>query len=292
MDVLLAILGQFGFYGLLTVGIAVVFAATRVVNLAQGDLAMCGAYAAATLTGAPFGPRTLIALLAGVPVLLLVERLLLRGAVLDGLAAMLVTWGLGMALRQGAELVFTGTARTVPVPVEGTVDVLGAPYPAYRLVCALTASAVVVLVLVLARRTGWGLTLRAVADNPDMAAVLGTDPRRLRTVAFVVGGLLAVLAGALYSPVLAVSPGMGFTLLVPVFFGLLLSRPGALGTAAGAALFVSALSVLLRTRLSDTVAEALFYAVVVAIAALRSRPWIGRFSAWFRRPSSAAPSAV
>ncbi|MEF9887252.1 branched-chain amino acid ABC transporter permease [Streptomyces sp. P9-A4] len=283
MDVLLAILGQFGLYGLLTVGIAVIFAATRVVNLAQGDLAMAGAYVAATVTAAPFGVRTLIALAVGAPLLLLMERLLLRGAVLDGLSSMLVTWGLGMALRQGAELLFTGTSRTVAVPVEGTVSVLGTPYPAYRLVCALTATAVVCLVLVLARRTGWGLTLRAVADNPDMAAVLGTDPRRLRTAAFTVGGLLAVLAGVLYSPVLAVNPSMGFGLLVPVFFGLLLSRPGALGTAAGAALFVSALSVLLRTWLSDTLAEALFYAVVVAIAALRSRPWIGRFSAWFRR---------
>lgn len=76
---------------------------------------------------------------------------------------------------------------------------------------------------------------------------------------------------------------MGFGLLVPVFFGLLLSRPGSLVTAAVAALLISALSVLLRTWLSDTLAEALFYAVVVATAALRSRPWTGRFSAWFRR---------
>ncbi|WP_327707916.1 branched-chain amino acid ABC transporter permease [Streptomyces sp. NBC_00464] len=283
MDVLLAIIGQFGLYGLLTVGIAVIFAATRVVNLAQGDLAMAGAYVAATATGAPFGIRTLLALAAGVPLLLVIERLLLRRPGSDGLAAMLVTWGLGMALRQGAELLFTGTSRTVAVPVDGTLDVLGTPYPAYRLVCALTAIAVITLVLLAAHRTDWGLRLRAVADNPPMAALLGTDPRRMRATAFTVGGLLAILAGALYSPVLAVNPSMGFGLLVPVFFGLLLSRPGSLVTAAVAALLISALSVLLRTWLSDTLAEALFYAVVVATAALRSRPWTGRFSAWFRR---------
>ncbi len=47
MDVLLAVVAQFGLYGLLTLGLAVIFAASRVVNLAQADLAMVGAYVAA-----------------------------------------------------------------------------------------------------------------------------------------------------------------------------------------------------------------------------------------------------
>ncbi|NGO48703.1 branched-chain amino acid ABC transporter permease [Streptomyces ureilyticus] len=283
MDVLLAILTLFGLYGLTTLGMAVIFAATRVVNLAQGDLIMVGAYTAAVLTGPAFGWRVTLALVASAPLLLLIERLLLRRPLADGLATMLVTWGVGMALRQAAELWFTSTSRSVDAPVGGTVTVLGTPYPAYRLVCGLIAVAVIGLVLLAAYRTDWGLTLRAVADNPAMAALLGTDPRRLRTIAFILGGLLAVLAGALYSPLLAVNPTMGFGLLVPVFFGLLLSRPGALGTAAGAALAIAALSVLLRTWLTDVLAEVFFYLIVVAVAALRSRPWIRRYMSWLTR---------
>ncbi|MEU6998829.1 branched-chain amino acid ABC transporter permease [Nonomuraea sp. NPDC046570] len=283
MDVLLAILSLFGLYGLITVGIAVIFAATRVVNLAQGDLVMVGAYTAAVVTGPAFGWRAVLALVATAPLLLLVERLLLRRPLADGLATMLVTWGVGMALRQVVELLFTSTSRAVEPPIAGTVTVLTTPYPAYRLACGLIALAVIGLVLLVAYRTDWGLTLRAVADNATMAALLGTDPRRVRTVAFVLGGLLAVLAGALYSPVLAVNPTMGFSLLVPVFFGLLFSRPGALGTAAGAALLIAALSVLLRVWMSDVLAEVLFYLIVIGVAALRSRPWIRRFSSWLSR---------
>ncbi|MFI0447366.1 branched-chain amino acid ABC transporter permease [Actinomadura sp. 6N118] len=283
MDVLLAIITLFGLYGLVTVGMAVTFAATRVVNLAQGDLVMVGAYTAAVATGPAFGWRVMLALLGAAPLLLLVERLLLRRPLSDALATMLVTWGVGMALRQVAELQFTSTARSVKPPIAGTVTVLTAPYPAYRLVCGLVAVAVIGLVLLAAYRTSWGLTLRAVADNPTMAALLGIDPRRLRTIAFVLGGLLAVLAGALYSPLLAVSPTMGFGLLVPVFFGLLFSRPGALATAAAAALLIAALSVLLRVWMSDVLAEVLFYLIIVAIAALRSRPWIRRYSSWLTR---------
>jgi branched-chain amino acid transport system permease protein len=121
-----------------------------------------------------------------------------------------------------------------------------------------------------------------------MGALLGTDPRRVRSGAFVLGGLLAVLAGVLYSPVLAVNPSLGFSLLVPVFFGLLFSRPGALGTAAVAAVAVAALSVLLRAWLTDVVAEVLFYLIVIAVAALRSRPWIRRLTPWLGR--TLAPS--
>jgi branched-subunit amino acid ABC-type transport system permease component len=288
VDLLLALLSLFGLYGLVTVGLSVIFAASRVVNLAQGDLVMVGAYVVAMVTGPAFGWRVLLAVVAGVPLLLVVERLLLRGVLADGLATMLVTWGVGMALRQVAELMFTSTSRVTPVPVAGTVTVLGATYPTYRLICGLIGTATVGVVLLVAYRSSWGLSLRAVADNPTMAALLGTDPRRARTVAFVVGGLLAVLAGALYSPVLAVNPTMGFALLVPVFFGLLFSRPGALATAAGAALGVAALSVLLRAWLTDVLAEVLFYLVVIAIAALRSRPWIRRFTPWLRR--TLAPS--
>ncbi|MDP9862240.1 MULTISPECIES: branched-chain amino acid ABC transporter permease [Streptosporangium] len=283
MDVLLAILSLFGLYGLVTLGIAVIFAATRVVNLAQGDLMMVGAYTAAVAAGPAFGWRVVLALVVSAPLLLLIERLLLRRPLADGLATMLVTWGVGMALRQAAELLFTSTSRTVEPPMAGAVTVLTTPYPAYRLACGLIAVAVIGLVLLVAYRTGWGLTLRAIADNATMAALLGTDPRRVRTLAFVLGGLLAVLAGALYSPVLAVNPTMGFSLLVPVFFGLLFSRPGALATAAGAALLIAALSVLLRAWMSDVLAEVLFYLIVIGVAALRSRPWIWRFSSWLSR---------
>jgi branched-subunit amino acid ABC-type transport system permease component len=284
VDVLLAVLSQFGLYGLLTLGVAIVFAALRVVNLAQGDLAMTGAYAVAALTTALAFPwRVLLALALSLPLLIVVERALLRRPLADGLASMLVTWGLGMALRQGAELLFTSTSRSVPDPVGGAVEVLGVPYPAYRLWSGLVAVAVIGLVLLVAYRTSWGLTLRAVADNSTMAALLGTDPRRVRTAAFVAGGLLGVLAGALYSPLLAVNPSMGFGLLVPMFFALLFSRPGALGAAVTAALLVSALAVLLRTWLTDTLAEALFYVVVLGTAAVRTRPHLRRFLSWSRR---------
>ena len=93
MDIVLALVTLGGLYALVTTGLAVTFAASRIVNLAQGDLVMVGAYVAAVVTATAFGWRVLLALAAAAPVLFLVERLLLRGGPADGLAAMLVTWG-------------------------------------------------------------------------------------------------------------------------------------------------------------------------------------------------------
>jgi branched-subunit amino acid ABC-type transport system permease component len=283
VDVALAAITQFGLFGLLALSLALVFGVSRVVNLAVGDLAAVGAYAMIITAGLPFAARIAVALLVVAPALYLLEMVLL-GRIRDGLAGMLVTWGIGLAIRQLFEVFYTATPRSVPVPVEGAVPVLGSVYPAYRLVIAGISLSVVVALLVLAYRTRAGLRLRAVSDNADMAALLGTNPARTRALAFAAAGLLAVLAGALYSPLLGVTPSMGFTLLVPGFVALLLARPGSLRGAVLAVGLVVVLQVVLRRAFTDTVAEAAFYLVVLVAVVVRASPHIRRFASWFVRP--------
>ena len=283
VEVALAALTQFGLFALLTLSLALVFGVSRVVNLAVGDLAAVGAYAMIITTGLPFVVRIVVVLLAVTPACYVLQRGLLS-RIHDGLAGMLVTWGIGMAIRQLFEVFYTSTPRSVPVPVEGAVPVLGAVYPTYRLVIAGVSLLVVVALLVLAHRTRAGLRLRAVSDNADMAALLGTNPTRMRAATFAVAGLLAVLAGALYSPLLGVSPSMGFALLVPGFVALLLARPGSFRGAVLAVGLVVVLQVVLRRLFTDTVADSFFYVVVLVAVVVRANPHIRRFTSWFVRP--------
>ncbi|MGI5132310.1 branched-chain amino acid ABC transporter permease [Pseudonocardia sp. CA-107938] len=282
VEVALATLTQFGLFGLLALSLALVFGVSRVVNLAVGDLAAVGAYAMIITAGLPFAARIAIALLVLAPALYLVEKVLL-GRIRDGLAGLLVTWGIGLAIRQLFEVFYTATPRSVPAPIEETVLVLGSVYPAYRVAIAVISLAVVAAVLLLAYRTRVGLRLRAVSDNADMAALLGTNPARTRSAAFAVAGLLAVLAGALYSPLLGVTPSMGFSLLVPGFVALLLARPGSLRGAVLAVGLLVLMQVVLRRAFTDTVAEAAFYLVVLVAVIVRANPHIRRFASWFVR---------
>jgi branched-subunit amino acid ABC-type transport system permease component len=286
VEVALAALTQFGLFALLALSLALVFGVSRVVNLAVGDLAAVGAYAMIITADLPFAVRIAVALLVLAPALYLLQRGLL-GRIRDGLAGMLVTWGIGMAIRQLFEVFYTSTPRSVPPPVEGTVSVLGSVYPTYRLVIAGVSLLVVVALLVLAYRTRGGLRLRAVSDNADMAALLGTNPARTRAATFAVAGLLAVLAGALYSPLLGVTPSMGFALLIPGFVALLLARPGSFRGAVFAVGLVVVLQVVLRRAFTDTVADSFFYVVVLVAVVIRANPHIRRFTSWFVRPALA-----
>lgn len=121
-----------------------------------------------------------------------------------------------------------------------------------------------------------------------MAALLGTNPARTRAAAFVVAGLLAVFAGALYAPLLGVTPSMGFPLLVPGFVALLLARPGSFRGTVVAVGLVVVLQVVLRRALSDTVADSFFYVVVLIAVVIRSNNRIRRVASWISRPAQTA----
>jgi branched-subunit amino acid ABC-type transport system permease component len=284
VELVLSGVTQLGLYALLALSLALVFGVSRIVNLAVGDLAAVGAYAMVITAGLPFALRVLVTLLVLAPALYLVERGLL-GRIRDGLAGMLVTWGIGLAIRQAFEVAYTATPRSVAEPISGSTTVLGSVYPSYRLVIAALSLAVVVVVLVVAYRTRTGLRLRAVADNPEMAALLGTRPAHTRAMVFAVAGLLAVFAGAVYSPLLGVTPAMGFSLLIPGFVAVLLARPASFRGAVFAVALVVALQVTLRRFFSDTVADSLFYVVVLVAVVLRANPNTRRLLSWLARPA-------
>ncbi|WP_097185268.1 branched-chain amino acid ABC transporter permease [Blastococcus haudaquaticus] len=289
VELALSCITQLGLYALLALSLALVFGVSRIVNLAVGDLAAVGAYAMVATAGLPFGLRIVLTLVVLAPVLYLLERGLL-GRIRDGLAGMLVTWGIGLAIRQVFEVVYTARPRSVTEPIAGSTTVLGSVYPTYRLVIAAVGLAVVVAVLVVAYRTRAGLRLRAVADNVEMAALMGTRPARTRALVFAVAGLLAVLAGALYSPLLGVTPAMGFSLLIPGFVAVLLARPASFRGAVLAVALVVALQVTLRRYFSDTVADSLFYVVVLVAVVVRANPHTRRLLSWSARPARPARS--
>lgn len=283
IELVLSILTQLGLYGLLALSLSLVFGASRIVNLAVGDFAAIGGFVVLATAGLPFAVSILVSLVVAVPVLIAIERGVLARLRDNALATLLVTWGIGMLLRQVLEVAFGSTPRSIPAPVGGSIELADGPYPTYRLVAAAVGVAVIVLVVVYVYASRAGLRLRAVADNPTMAALLGSNPGRTRTTVFVVAGLLAVLAGGLYSPLLGVYPTLGLNILIPAFVALLLTRPGAFRGAVLGALFVVALQVVLRRFLTDTVADALFYTIVVLLAAFRSTSIHRKALSWSAR---------
>ena len=183
---LLAIFSTFAFYALLAWGLGLIFGQLKVVNVAHGDFAVVGVYVMFALTPhVPFVVAVLGAIVVGALLGILAERLLLSKLYERGmLATLLAMWGVAIVLRQVAEAVFGPGAASIQAPISGSLEILGASYPLYRIVAALACVVVVGLCLLAVYTTPLGLRLRASIDSRSVAASLGIPPQVMITGAF------------------------------------------------------------------------------------------------------------
>ena len=191
-------------YALVGLAFVVVYKASRAINFALGEWAMFASRVAA------LGPHAL-----GLP---LVGALGLAGAVMVGLALafnrvilrplvghgaislLMVTIGFGAVLRGVAALAFAGVPRALPLPfAQEPIDVAGIAVATDRLVAAIVAIACIAAVSWLFHRTRTGVALRALADDQQVAMTVGIDVDRHLAITWALAGLLAVVAGVLWS---------------------------------------------------------------------------------------------
>jgi branched-chain amino acid transport system permease protein len=248
---------------LMAAGLTLVFGIMDLINLAHGSFYMLGAYIAAWLTGliGAFLPALALAMLLTALVGIVVELTTLRRLYdRDHLFQVLATFGLILTFNEliavlfGAQPIFAG----VPPALADQVQLLGAPYPAFRLAIIVVGGLIALFLWWLIGRTRLGMLIRAGADNREMAAALGVDVARLYTLVFALGAALAALAGAMAGPILAVRIGMGEDILILTFVVIVI---GGIGSIRGA--FVGALVI----GLVDTFGRAFLPALLGAAGA-------------------------
>jgi branched-chain amino acid transport system permease protein len=230
-----------GEYALLACGLSLTFGVMRLVNLAHGDLAVCGAYLAlllATALGVPAWytlPLVLpVAFLFGAGLQLVVLARALRGG---ELAPVLVTFGLSVVI---GNLLLIGAGADTRSLDGGVLSLASAELPGgivvswLRVTGLLVALAVLAGLQVLLSHTAWGRSVRATADDLDTARLVGV---RVRPVFATVAGVAvatAALAGVFLGLLSAFDPGAGGTLLIFAFEAVVIGGLGSLwGTLAG-----------------------------------------------------------
>lgn len=262
---------------LVALGLVVVFGLMGVINMAHGEFFLFGAYGVFVLTGAgvPFAMAAALSAVAVGLFGLVVEALLIRHLVRRTLDTILATWGLSIVLKQAVVLVFGPASVSVALPLEGSVDLGPVSYPAYRLAVMAVAVVVITAVVVLYRRTGFGLAIRASIERPAMAAALGIDTRRVYRASFAVGAATAGLAGALVAPLVSVDPQMGLGYLVPAFLAILVGGAGSVAGVLGGGAIVGGLDGGLSMFVSPVAAQILVFAFAVVLIRLRPRGLFG-----------------
>jgi branched-chain amino acid transport system permease protein/urea transport system permease protein len=142
----------------------------------------------------------------------------------------LATWGIAILMRKGVEVTFGREYQSVDQSLPGTVSLLGIDYPAYRLVLMAVIVVMFAALFVWYQRSNTGARIKAMVQNPDLAAAVGINTARLSRATFVTGVAIAGLAGVLLAPLVRVEPYMGLDYLLSSFFILVV---GGLGTLEG-----------------------------------------------------------
>lgn len=223
VDVNLASLGivvgkLFGRFMLIALGLVVIFGMMGVINLAHGEFMMIGAYTTVILEqqNVPFFLAITIGgvvagLLGGV-----IERLVIRRLYGRVIETLLVTWGVSIILTQSMLMIFGSTYPGVSIPF-GSLQVGGANIPIYEVIISGAAFVLVAALFVMFRYTSYGLKARATLQNPEMAESLGVNTSLVYFGTFVLGSILAGIAGGLLSPLFSITPYLGQSFIIEAF---------------------------------------------------------------------------
>ena len=282
--------------GLVALGFTLVAGTVRVLHLAHGDLVVAAVFtgvlavlgATPVATALAVGPSLLLALLvlgAGVLLSVAVALLAVRPALPDpvtGRSADPLGWvaggvAAGLLLREVLGLLLPQEGYAVPDPLRlaeltanGVVSlpggaVLPARVPAV-LAIALVAGVLAERLLV---RSRFGMALRAVADDPDAAALCGVSTRRVVLLAFAAAGLLAGLAGLLDAPGRTLSVDDGVVLGLSGIAAALLGGLGSLRGALAGGLAVGVLQSLVVTQYGAAWTDVVPLGLLVVLLAVR-----------------------
>jgi branched-chain amino acid transport system permease protein len=238
---------------LIAAGLTLVFGVMNFINLAHGVQYMLGAYLAVTfyaLTG-QFLLASVLALGAALLFGLLLELAVFRHLYnRDHLDHVIATFGIILFLNHGVKLVWGSAPLSLPVPelFSGSLRLAdGLLYPIWRFVILAAGLTTAGLLYLLISRTRIGMLIRAGSSHAAMVSALGVNIRRLFTVTFGLGAVLAAFAGIMIAPILSVEPGMGDTVLILAFVVIVVGGIGSIRGAFVAALVIGLVDTLGRS---------------------------------------------
>ncbi|TKW65579.1 MAG: urea ABC transporter permease subunit UrtB [Paracoccus denitrificans] len=245
-DIVLDALSLASIYFLAAIGLAITFGVMGVINMAHGEFIMMGAYTGYVAQG--FISNKTASLIVALPAAFIVTalagivlyRLVIRHLMHRPLETLLATFGVSIALQQLAKNIFGTQARPLTAPdwLGGSVgfgEIIS--ISTIRVAIFVLALLFLCLFLYITKRTRMGLNMRAVTQNPGMAASMGINPDRVAMLTFGLGSGIAGIAGVAIGLFAQVTSELGQGYIVQSFMTVVVGGVGNIwGTLAGAAM--------------------------------------------------------
>ncbi len=225
-----------GIYALVSIGVTLIFGVIKIVNFAQGEFVMIGMYISFFLAS-QFGIDPILSLFVSMPVLfvvgVLIQHFLIRRVLgLNDLPQIFLTFALSLLILNLALMLLTANYRTVHTWYSDEAFHIGGLYIPYaKLIAFVLAMVLSGCLWVFLHATDLGKAMRAAAQKPEVAMLMGINPNRVFCVALGIALALAGAAGSLLMPFYPAYPMVGQVFVLMAFVAVVL---GTLGNVVGA----------------------------------------------------------
>ncbi|MGA2955560.1 MAG: branched-chain amino acid ABC transporter permease [Thermodesulfobacteriota bacterium] len=268
-------------FAVVALGFTLILGVMQVINFTHGVLFAFGAYFAFSLQRyIGFGGALIVApMLVGVIGLVLERLAIHRTYGGNPLFGLLLTFGLSMALEEVIRMIWGKPGYSVAAPkfLAGSLDLGFMLYSKYRFFLAGLSVLVILLVWLFLEKTPYGAIIKAGASDSEMVMALGKNLPRMRTFVFIIGAILAGVAGVIAAPIWSVRPTMGTAILMPAMVIVVLGGIGSFWGSILAGLIVglsTSISVMFWARISDIIP----FVLLAIILLLRPRGLMGEKS--------------
>lgn len=267
-------------YALIAIGLTLIFGVMRIIQYAHGEMFMLGAFALYYWTdtfGLPYWPGVAFSAVLIFCVGAILQVTLFKP--LQGkniLYSLAVSLGLVLIISSSGQLLFGTTVKGIPSAVTGGILISGA-YLSYEriVICAVSVGLILALWAFL-RFSVTGLAIRAVAEDPQTAALQGIRTDRVHWIAFGLGSSMAAIAGCMMGTLLSIVPTMGFLATMKAFMIVIM---GGLGSVVGAlvgGLILGMIDSVVTTTISGDIAIILSFVVIFLILVFRPSGLFGQ----------------
>lgn len=272
-------------YGLIAVGLALIFGLMDVVNFAHGEFLMIAMYvsfflftffAIDPLLSAPLVAAALFVL--GAVVYLLVVRFAMRAKANAGMVQIFSTFGLAIVMRGLAQFFFTPDYRSIPHSWAGgkTISVAGIFLPEPQLIGALVAIAAFAGLYFFIHRTDFGRALEATREDPGAVALVGIDKNRVFALGWGLGAALVGLAGAVMAVFFYIYPDVGASFALIAYVTVALGGFGSVFGAFAGGIVVGLVEATTALVLPPSLKSVGIYAVYLLVVFIRPRGLFGQ----------------
>ena len=224
-----------GVYGLVALGLTLIFGVLHIINFATGAFVTLGMYVTYVMSS-NFGWNPYLTLIVSVPSLLLlgivIQKFIINRAMGESHAnTLLLTLGIGLLIENTLLLIFSGNPQSVRTSQDRVFNIFGAVATQSRVIAFVGAMVLAALLFIMLQRTAIGTAIRAVAANPTGARLVGINTKRIYIITFALGIACAGAAGTMVAPIVSITPVAGEVFNITAFVIVVL---GGLGKVLGA----------------------------------------------------------